>query len=254
VTKGLAALPSEELERLAAAIERGAIGCPVTETELRAHGFSAAAFVIALDGLDARGAARVLRAVATDRAERPPPHLDLVWTGPETRVATSRDTAVLVRELFATARREVLIAGFSFDHGREIFEPLHAVMRDHGVGVAIYLDIERAAVGVEVGGHVRDVATRFLASNWPFGAPLPALYYDPRTATQGSRASLHAKCIVVDVAKTLVTSANFTDRGQTRNIELGVLIHDRDFAARVVSQWRSLVRADHLVAVDFDGR
>lgn len=243
---GLAALPSEELERLAVAIDRGAIGCPVGETDLRAHGFVPAAIVHALDGLDARAAARVLRAIATDRADRPPPHLDLVWTGPETRVATSRDTAVLVRELFASARREVLIAGFSFDHGEEIFEPLHAVMRDHAVETAIYLDIARAVPGADVDAYVREIAARFLTANWPFGAPRPALYYDPRTAAPGSVASLHAKCIVVDLARTLITSANFTDRGQTRNVELGVLIEDRDFAARVAAQWRSLFESGAL--------
>lgn len=249
MTQGLAALPSEELERLAVAIERGGVGCPVGETDLRSHGFPTGALVRALDGLDARAATRVLRAVIADRAERPPPRLDLVWTGPETRVATSRDTAVLVRELFGSARREVLIAGFSFDHGEEIFEPLHAVMRDHGVETSIYLDIGRADHGADVDAHVREVATRFLTSNWPFGAPLPSLYYDPRTAAPGSVASLHAKCIVVDLAKTLITSANFTDRGQTRNVELGVLIGDRDFAARVAAQWRSLVESGVLRAL-----
>lgn len=194
---------------------------------------------------------RRLLMVAADRADRPPPHLDLVWTGPETRIATSRDTAMLVRDLFANARREVLIAGFSFDHGEEIFEPLHAVMRDHAVETEIYLQIDRAPPGADVDAHVRDVARRFLTSNWPFGVPMPTLYYDPRTALPGSVASLHAKCIVVDLAKTLITSANFTDRGQTRNVELGVLIDDPDFAARVATQWRSLAQADHLVAIDF---
>ncbi len=236
-------MPSEELERLAAAFERGAIGCPIEGAELRAHGFAPAVIVAALEGLDARAAVRLLRALVADRNQRPPPRLDLVWTGPETRIAMSRDTAVLVRELFARARHDVLIAGFSFDHGIEIFEPLHASMHDHGVTTAIYLDIERAPPGVDLDDHVHEVASRFLTSNWPFGAPVPELYYDPRTAAHRSVASLHAKCIVVDIAKTLITSANFTDRGQTRNVELGVLIEDRDFATRVAAQWRSLAES-----------
>lgn len=236
-------MQSDELERLAAAIERGAIGCPLGDAELRAHGFAPAIVVAALEGLDARATVRLLRALVADRNQRPPPRLDLVWTGPETRIAMSRDTAVLVRESFARARHDVLIAGFSFDHGIEIFEPLHASMRDHGVATAIYLDIERAPPGADIDEHVREVTIRFLTSNWPFGAPLPELYYDPRTAAHRSVASLHAKCIVVDLAKTLITSANFTDRGQTRNVELGVLIEDRDFATRVAAQWRSLAES-----------
>ena len=55
--------------------------------------------------------------------------------------------------------------------------------------------------------------------------------------------SLHAKCIVVDGSTALVTSANFTDRGQTRNIEAGVLVRDRGFAERLASQWIGLIEA-----------
>ena len=45
---------------------------------------------------------------------------------------------------------------------------------------------------------------------------------------------------MVDERHALVTSANFTDRGQTRNIEAGVLIDDPGFAARLARQWRGL--------------
>lgn len=67
-------------------------------------------------------------------------------------------------------------------------------------------------------------------------------FYDPRTAVPGPPwASLHAKCVVVDDRKTLVTSANFTDRGQARNIEAGVLIEDEEFSRKLTAQWRTLV-------------
>ncbi|RYG32860.1 MAG: phospholipase, partial [Burkholderiales bacterium] len=52
--------------------------------------------------------------------------------------------------------------------------------------------------------------------------------------------SLHAKCLVVDGARALVTSANFTRSGQARNIELGVVVHDADFATQVLTQWMRL--------------
>jgi phosphatidylserine/phosphatidylglycerophosphate/cardiolipin synthase-like enzyme len=53
--------------------------------------------------------------------------------------------------------------------------------------------------------------------------------------------SLHAKCVVTDERCTLVTSANFTSRGQHRNIEAGVLIEDAPFAKRFLAHWRALV-------------
>jgi len=63
----------------------------------------------------------------------------------------------------------------------------------------------------------------------------------PGSTTISTRASLHAKCIIVDDERTLVTSANFTDRGQSRNIEAGVVIEDKVFSEELAGQWRQLV-------------
>ncbi|MGH9319807.1 MAG: phospholipase D-like domain-containing protein [Vicinamibacteria bacterium] len=136
--------------------------------------------------------------------------------------STARDTLVVVRELFEYAQKSVPIGGYAFDHGKDIFAPLHTAMAERGVETTIFLN--------DVEG--------FLEKNWPFGEPFPSIYCDPRTAERESRCSLHAKCIVVDEARALVTSANFTDRGQTRNIEMGVLVDDPGLATRLVHQWR----------------
>jgi hypothetical protein len=246
----LARVPTAELRRLLRAIEHGALSVPLREAELRAEGLPAAELLHVLASLERGPLVRVVAAFVADRDLRPPPHLDLVWTGPEARGAVSRDTAVLVRELFAQAARSVVIAGFSFDHGKDIFAPLHEGMRARGVTTDVFLDIRDAAPpGVSPGEHARAYVTTFLGRNWSFGPPFPRFYFDPRSAEHRARASLHAKCIVVDVQRTLVTSANFTDRGQTRNIELGALIDDPEFAARVVAQWRSLVDGGHLVEI-----
>jgi phosphatidylserine/phosphatidylglycerophosphate/cardiolipin synthase-like enzyme len=176
-----------------------------------------------------------------ERVHRPPPHLKLVWTGPESQGATARDTAMLVTELFENARKEVLIAGFRFDDGVDIFAPLHRVMVEHGVRTTVFIDIDIPGEAKTVAGadeYARRAVEIFLCENWPFGEPRPAVYYDPRTALPGPPwVSLHAKCVVVDERLTFVTSANFTDRGQTPNVELGVLIEDGGFARNVAAQW-----------------
>jgi phosphatidylserine/phosphatidylglycerophosphate/cardiolipin synthase-like enzyme len=75
-----------------------------------------------------------------------------------------------------------------------------------------------------------------------FGEPKPDIYFDPRTASPGPPwASLHAKCVVVDDERALITPANFTDRGQTRNIEAGLLVDGAAFAGELAGQWRHLV-------------
>jgi len=75
--------------------------------------------------------AYVLRALADERssklsAER---QVELVWSGPEIPGAESRDTAVLVRELFSTAERSVLVAGFAVAQGKTIFQAAADRMR-----------------------------------------------------------------------------------------------------------------------------
>jgi phosphatidylserine/phosphatidylglycerophosphate/cardiolipin synthase-like enzyme len=55
-------------------------------------------------------------------------------------------------------------------------------------------------------------ADRFRLEEWP-SPRLPEVYYDERALALGNSeyTSLHAKCIVVDARKALVTSANFTE-------------------------------------------
>ena len=250
--RGLTALSLPQLRSLTEAIERGELACPVGRAALIQHGTGPGTddVLAALGELPRDAALAALRIALAERVLRPPPHLDLVWTGPDPRLGHARDTAVLVRELFEGAQASVLIAGYSFDHGQDIFAALHAGMRDRGVTVEVFADVPgRAATAQGLAAHVRAYVDTFLGRNWPFGPPWPTIYYDPRTVAPGGAASLHAKCIVVDGRRTLVTSANFTDRGQTRNVELGVLIDDPGFGARVVGQFRALVDSGLLVPV-----
>jgi phosphatidylserine/phosphatidylglycerophosphate/cardiolipin synthase-like enzyme len=66
--------------------------------------------------------------------------------------------------------------------------------------------------------------------------------YDPRALDPASatRASLHAKVLIVDRRSALVTSANFTDAAQKRNVETGVLITYRPFVIRLADTFAGL--------------
>lgn len=248
---GLTSLTLPELLQLLRAIQSGALPVPPSATALQAAGLASALEPLrALGPLDATALATVLQVAIAERAGRPIPTVDLVWTGPEPRVSRTRDTAVVVRELFAAARRSVLVAGFAFDHGADILAPLHAVMRDHGVVADLFVDLGAIATSLGPGARADQVAQAFLARHWPFGPPVPAVYFDPRTADPASRVSLHAKAIVVDERTTLVTSANFTQRGQTRNVELGAVIEDPAFARDVRAHWLGLANEGLLQRLD----
>lgn len=241
----LAQLSRGELEFLRRAIQRRQLPTPITEIALQSVGkgklyarlgpLAPAPRETALALID------LALAAAGDPAE-PGPGASLVWTGPEVRGSRARPTTPVLLELFAGARQRVIVAGYEIDHGAVLFEPLHRAMVERGVAVEIYLDI-RPVPGprASLDAHLALRAHRFLARNWPFGPPLPALHYFPAGVAHGSQRSLHAKCVVVDGAHVLVGSANFTRRAHTRNVEVGVCLRDPALAAALAGQLEALV-------------
>lgn len=73
--------------------------------------------------------------------------------------------------------------------------------------------------------------------------PRPRRFLDRRSVETGAfgAPSLHAKWIVVDDRRALVTSANLTAAAQARNLGLGVLIDDAARAVGIRQVFDSLV-------------
>jgi phosphatidylserine/phosphatidylglycerophosphate/cardiolipin synthase-like enzyme len=245
-SRGLADLSQRELTDLLRALRAGWLESPPTTLALRQAGIDSPHIPYALRALAAcsREAAESLLVVTlAERQHRPPPRLELVWTGPETQSSVARDTGIVVRQLFERAEHDVIIGGFRFDHGQSMFRPLHQRMQQHGLRVDMFVDIEDHARSAEFAiEYARSQIETLLSNNWPFGPPYPSVYYDPRSAMPGPPwVSMHAKCVVIDERWTFITSANFTERGQERNLEVGVCIEDRSFASQLAAQWRGLV-------------
>ena len=68
--------------------------------------------------------AYTLRLLAAEResSQEVRERIDLVWTGQEVVGSESRDTSVVVRELFSTAKTSVLISSFAIDRGKKARE------------------------------------------------------------------------------------------------------------------------------------
>lgn len=240
----LSRVPSADLERVLAVCATMASGTSLTRAALAAMRLGHLwAPLEPLTDLDGPTLARVLGALLIERAARPPTRVELVWTGGEAKMAYARPTASVVRELFEQAECHVLIAGYSFDHGASILAPLHARMLARGVTVDLYLHVERARPGSDPAEHVEREVASFFATNWPFGTPHPTVYVAPRTIDPSLSESLHAKCVVADERVALLGSANFTDRGQSRNVEVGARIEDAGFARALVAQFRAATNA-----------
>lgn len=253
---GFLALPLVELERLLAVVRADGLRAPVSETALMAKDLAAARpFAALLASFPTNASLRTFLecVVAQRRAAEHAPRPELVWSGPEPEHARARHTAVVIRELFEKAEREVFIAGYSFQGGGELLAPLHTRMHACGMSVEIVLDasgydVTEATPAEEI---LARVVERFYKQAWLHGAPYPTLFYDPRTlkreAPKSSSSgrwypphSMHAKCIVIDGEEALVGSANFTARAQASNIEVGVAIRDRGFAQALLHQWHAV--------------
>lgn len=249
-------IPSETLLQLADALDVGHVRGPLTKFGLRAFTTSASAAQALEDLRQGSGSEAALaticrlvvaeRAAATARA----PKVTLVWTGPERLGASSRDTKVVVAELFARARRSVLVSSYSLGSGATLFAPLAARMAEiPALRVRMFFDLtvgdERSSGPYTRAAYEERFVDHFLDTQWR-GARVPEVFHDPRTVDD-ARISFHAKCIVIDDEVALVTSANTSKAAQEENIEAGVLVEDRLFALALGKQFDDLVTAGLLV-------
>lgn len=208
-------------------------------------------------GVHSQHIAYTLRLLAEERStsQAVSDRTDLVWTGPEIAGSQSRDTAIVVRELFSTAKISVLISSFAIDKGhkaRELFTVLAERMDTNPkLNVRMFLNVKRLHNSeVPTSTLLREFASTFRQDIWP-GQRLPELFHDPRSLTVGveSKACLHAKCVVVDQERVLVTSANFTEAAHERNIEAGVLLNEPVTAIALQMQFESLVTRNILCRI-----
>ena len=246
-------LPTAALRALAEGLRAGRLKAPVTGAALARVGLGhlPGGTVPELQGLFEKGATPLAVAWGLDRlvAEREiqqaARRAELVWTGPEVPGAGSRDTSVVVRELIEGAERSVLIATYAIYQGAQVFKLLAermAALPD--LSVRMFVNVARPAGSQATDDQLlRGFVERFVIDDWPAGARLPEVFFDPRalSTAPGPKAVLHAKCIVVDDRIAFVTSANFTEAAQQRNIEAGVVLNDPAFACALRDQFEALV-------------
>ncbi len=254
MTEFLLPLPTNDLKALALALHSGRVAPPFSSialrrvvssdspgeliaglTRLAEHGWTPTQIGVLLDGVVSD---RVARGSIEDA-------LDLVTTGPEIAGIDNRDTSVVVRELFAGANTSVLIAGYAVYQGQQVFQTLADRMQERpDVSVRIVLDIQRGHGDTSTAYEIsRRFAERFRSQQWPMARPLPEVYFDPRSlGPHGEkRACMHAKCIVVDQGQIFISSANFTEAAQHRNIEVGLVLHSPPLAERLTRFFTLLI-------------
>jgi phosphatidylserine/phosphatidylglycerophosphate/cardiolipin synthase-like enzyme len=254
-------LADADLRALASALRAGRLCPPYTATTLQRYcrpertvDVAGRLQLLADEGMKAEHLALLLETAAALRSERAAAEdaVELVWTGPDLPGPCCRDTAVVVRELFGSAREEVLVAGYAVRQGKEVFRVLADRMDESpGLRVRMFLDVQRPHLDASPPSEIlARFARRFRTQEWP-GRRLPELFYDPRSleAEGAKRASLHAKCVVIDRRTSFVSSANFTEAAQVRNVEVGTLVHSARFARQLAEHFDGLESSGRLSAL-----
>lgn len=245
------------LRALAASMREGLLAVGISHHALaQVVGTQAAAVHSALQGLQGQGmspaqVALMLDTIAEARERAVQPHLlfDLVLSGPEVPGVPTVDTAATLQTLIENAHTEILLVGYTVHNGKKLFKRLAERMDSiPALRVVFCLDIPRRQGDTSLASEiVRRFTLEFINKHWP-GTRLPGLYYDPRAlaAKWKERASLHAKCVVVDRQVALVTSANFTEAAQRKNIEAGVVIRYEPLVIRLSDYFEALRSSGHL--------
>jgi hypothetical protein len=251
-------LSVSSLRSIAGALRDGSIDADLSGRALKQitgpHSSDVESYLMGLfaTGMTPAQAARLVEAVAESKAAAVDPSLliDLVLSGPDVPGVPTGDTAATISALIESAKNKIMLIGYAVHNGEKLFARLAERMAgEPGLRVIFCLDISRAWQDSSLPSEiVRRFEHEFKTKHWP-GKALPELYYDPRSLEMGheNRSCLHAKCVIIDRAEALVTSANFTEAAQERNIEVGIKVRHKPLVERLASYFEALIETGQLV-------
>jgi phosphatidylserine/phosphatidylglycerophosphate/cardiolipin synthase-like enzyme len=161
---------------------------------------------------------------------------DTVWSGPTTHEVPVQSTASVLISLIAEARRELVLMTYSAKPYQPLREALAAAAARR-VAITVVVETLQGA-GSAISGS--EPASAF--------ANLPGveLWHWPAARRAEAGAKQHAKLAAADRTTLLVTSANLTASGASKNIEAGILVRGGTSPARAVEHVRRLQMSGEL--------
>ena len=154
--------------------------------------------------------------------------MEIVSTTPVSFHVKTRKTYPVVQELIGGATKSILLTGYSIsEQSEEIFKLINDKSKQ---GVVVELFVNKYGVVRSVLSGIEHTNRRFFK------------VYEYSDRVDDKMAALHAKTIVVDGEKLLISSANLSYHGLEGNIEIGALILLREKATQVQDVFSELKR------------
>jgi phosphatidylserine/phosphatidylglycerophosphate/cardiolipin synthase-like enzyme len=140
----------------------------------------------------------------------------------------------------------VIVTSYVFSHCRELLAPLAEKLdnrSDFKVRFIVDLSHQRRDQAEPLPIVANRFKAKFLADYWS-GKREPEFWYDPRFFTEKDKSLsgvMHAKVVIIDREVALVTSANFTEAAQNRNMEAGVIVRQSNQVVRLRNYFEGLI-------------
>ena len=174
------------------------------------------------------------------------PAVEIIWTGPEETGHNFRRTDQALLELITESKENLLIVSFAVYKAESIIQAIeNAILRNVKVVVCLE-DAEDHHGKLSVSGinafssSIFKIATFY---NWPIENRPRSMY--------GKYGSLHAKIAVADQKKVFVSSANLTDYAMDLNMEMGVIIEDREIGEKITGLFNQMILNSVLKEISF---
>lgn len=157
----------------------------------------------------------------------------LVWTSPFVFHKNAENTETTIFEMINSAKKSIQIVGYTIEPDTgEIFAELEKKSKT-GVAVNLYFDNAENFLPL-------------IQKMWKHKGTLPEVY--SFKSKNSKKSSLHAKVIIIDEEELLITSANLTGRGISRNVEIGMR-HRGNSAKKAAKLVKTLVDNEYLVKI-----
>jgi len=189
-----------------------------------------------LTDTDAAKICQLVKALTTNRIEE---NVEIVSTLPVSFKVKTRKTRPVLDELIKSATKSILLTGYSIsDHFEETLKLINEKSKQ-GIVVEMY---------VNKYDTIRPILINIRHTNRSFFK-----IYEYTGKVDDKMAALHAKTIIVDNKKMLISSANLSYHGLEGNIEIGVLISSEKKALQVYEIFNDLKRQKIFLLVDDSG-
>lgn len=155
-------------------------------------------------------------------------HADLVLTAPDSFQVKALKTRDTMRKLIENTEKSLTITGYSISD--YFAEMLDVIIKKSQQGVYVRLYVNDIVKQKDALDRLMAYRSRFLQ------------VYEYQKQEDDKMAALHAKLIVSDAKKSLVSSANLSYHGMQGNIEMGFLIESHDKAKQIEEVMKEMVR------------